>query len=122
MEDEPAELVPESVGNLQKFKDFEKEVGSGYDDMKLIQFSNKLENMRSMSKNKFVSEKDESYLEKLKELETLKKLRMAKLKKLDRNIDVLSKMANKEKSEKWTQKLKEVLNRKDYDEKELDTL
>jgi len=61
--------------------------------MKMIQFSNRLDVLRNAGKVVDVS-KEQNYIIKLKELEELKKLRIAKLKQLDSKIDNISKIAN----------------------------
>lgn len=59
---------------------------------------------------------------KLRELEELKKLRIAKLKQLDNKIDNISKIANVELKEKEFNKLREFLNKKEFNESELNNL
>lgn len=59
---------------------------------------------------------------KMKELEELKKLRIAKLKQLDSKIDNISKIANVNLKEKEINKMREFLNKKEFNENELNKL
>lgn len=88
-------IVPLEEGILKTYEKYVKgnENSSGYDDMKMIQFSNRLDVLRNAGKVVDVS-KEQNYIIKLKELEQLKKLRIAKLKQLDTKIDNISKIAN----------------------------
>lgn len=108
-------------GLLKTYQKYEKGNTSGQDDMKMIQFSNRMDVLRNNGKVVDVS-KEQNYLKKFKELEELKKLRVAKLKSLAGKIDNISKIANIDLKEKEMIKMRDFLNKKEFDEKELEQL